>query len=90
MTNRLLDGFRSEAVLAELNHLSSEIATGPAEPRVRYRLAVQRSRAYRQRELFNDALRYAREAIDIDPEGLEGYLNACYASLAMRSAATMS
>jgi len=83
MTNRLLDGFRSEAVLAELNHLSSEIATGPAEPRVRYRLAVQRSRAYRQRELFNDALRYAREAIDIDPEGLEGYLNACYASLAM-------
>jgi tetratricopeptide (TPR) repeat protein len=78
---RLLEGFYNEAALDQLNHLATDIAAAQPEAMVRYRLATQRAKGSRQLQRWEEAVRFAREALDFVPGGLEALLNACYASL---------
>src|SRR5439155_7459180 len=84
-TKRELDRRHLDPVLTELRSLENTFRTEGAEPRVWYRLYVQRSGALLQKGQYEEALANARRALDRDPTGVHALAICVQASLALGS-----
>ncbi len=80
-TKGLVENHHNDAALAELRRLREDIGATNAEPKVWYRLKVQESSTYRHLGRSAEALQLAKEALELEPQGIEALRNAFYAAL---------
>nr|WP_128795573.1 tetratricopeptide repeat protein [Corallococcus coralloides] len=80
-SRQLLQKKHPAVALELLNRMDSVLGTQRVEPYVRYRLDQQRSTAFAQLGRYDEALRYARSALEVVPSGARALQIAALAAL---------